>query len=661
MKSIIITLIAAFMSLLIQAQNYNPFVAQGVVSPSPLSNVISNGTGQISFLVGNSGDDALPKVTGQELLLVVSLSRGVPNNANPLLAIGGTFANYFTWQYDATTKTYLGTQNATIPGALNGGAGQITIAYKVTSNSIATNPQNGFNVNLTPPAYSNGINTLSDDQVNAYTWTVLEFSTNPDMNVTFTDSLVTGSVATNDNSPSGATYGNPIGYVLNPSGGILIMQPSGNYTFKSPNPGVYKYLVPVCPTGVVSNCPIEELTITVIANPTPSNPNAPTVNVDIATTIAQAAVTLSTLSNDACNNGPGCSLDPSSVTIIDQPNNGIATVNPLTGDITYTANAGFIGLDTLIYNVCDVFVTPAKCASAYQIIRVNAVGARNGIYLSDDYKVTLKATPVSGNVLDNDGDPEGDELSVTPQTTNIPGKGTLVLNSNGTYTFTPNASFVGNVEFVYQACDDALPIIACASATLHITVSPMVTPLPLTWLSFTVFESNCAVNLNWETHDEENVSHFDIMRQKKGDATFSKIGEVATAGNTASINKYFYKDVNVINNNTYYYQLKSVDIDSKNSLSKINSILLNCGAKNEILVYPNIVVDNIHIDFYNEDVTDYTIKLIDMSGRVILETTKTVSNKFEKVTLPLTHISKGLYQLLVGSSEKIETFKLIKE
>jgi hypothetical protein len=78
-------------------------------------------------------------------------------------------------------------------------------------------------------------------------------------------------------------------------------------------------------------------------------------------------------------------------------------------------------------------------------------------------------------------------------------------------------------------------------------------------------------------------------------------------------------------------------------------------------VYPNIVVDNIHIDFYNEDVTDYTIKLIDMSGRVILETTKTVSNKFEKVTLPLTHISKGLYQLLVGSSEKIETFKLIKE
>ena len=661
MKSIILTLLIAFTSLLIQAQNYNPFVAQGTVSPSPLSNVISNGTGQVSFLVGNSGDDPLPRVTGQEMLVVVSLSRGIPNNANPLLAIGGTFASYFTWQYDAATKTYLGTQSASIPGALNGGVGDITIAYKVTSNSIATNPQNGFNVNLTPPAYSNGINSLADDQINSYTWTVLEFSTNPDINATFIDSLVAGSVSTNDNIPSGATYGTPFGSILNPTGGVLIMQPTGNYTFKSSTPGVYKYLVPVCPTGVVSGCPVEELTITVIANPTPSNPNAPTVNVDIATTIAQAPVTLHTLLNDACNNGPGCTLSPSSVTIIDQPNNGIASVDATTGNITYTANPGFIGIDTLIYNVCDASVTPAKCASAYQIITVNAVGARNGIYLSDDYKITTNATPISGNVLDNDGDPEGDDLLVTSQTTTIAGKGTLVLNSNGTYTFTPIATFVGNVEFVYHACDNALPIIACAGATLHITVLPMQAPLPLTWLSFTAFESNCEANLNWETNDEENVSHFEIMRQKKGEAIFSKIGEIPSAGNSSKINKYFYKDINLINRGIYYYQLKSVDIDNKFTLSKINTVAVNCGVKNEISVYPTIVVDDINIEFYNESVTEYSIKLIDMSGRVILETTKTVTNKNETITLPVTHLSKGLYQLLIETPEKMETFKLIKE
>ena len=658
MKRIIITLIFAFTSLLIQAQNYNPFVAQGTVSPSPLSNVISNGTGQVSFLVGNSGDDVLPLVAGQEMLLVVSLSRGIPNNANPFSAIGGTFATYFNWQYDAASKTYLGTQNAAIPAALNGGVGSVTISYKVASNSIEANPQNGFNVNLTPPAYSNGINTLSDDQVSSYTWTVLEFSTNPDINAAYVDSLVAGSVATNDNTPSGATYGTPFGSVTNPSGGVLVLQSNGSYTFKASTVGVYKYLVPVCPTGVVINCPMEQLTVTVI---NPATPNAPTVNVDVATTIAQTPVTLNTLSNDACNNGAGCSLDPSTVTIVDQPNNGSVLVDPLTGDITYTANPGFIGLDTLVYNVCDTSVTPAKCASAYQIITVNEAGGRNGIYVNDDYEVTFKATQVSGNVLDNDGDPEGDELSVTPQTANIVGKGLLVLNSNGTYTFTPNSSFVGTVEFVYQACDDALPIQACASATLYFTVTPIVNPLPITWLSFSVVESNCEVNLNWETSYEENVSHFDIMRQKEGDANYTKIGEVAAVGNSAITNKYFYKDVNSISSGTYYYQLKSVDIDSKYDLSKINPIVVNCGNKNEISVYPNIIENEIHIDLYNDDVADYTIKLIDMSGRILLETIKTVANQNEMITLPVTHISQGLYQLLIETPEKIETFKLIKK
>jgi hypothetical protein len=662
MKRIIITLIIAFTSLLIQAQNFNPFLAQGIVSPSPLSNVISNGIGQVSFLVGNSGDDAMPLVAGQEMLLVVTLSRGIPNNANPLLAVGGSFATYFTWQYDAVSKTYLGTQNATIPDALNGGVGDITIAYKVTSNSLETNPQNGFNVNLTPPAYSNGINTLGDDKVSSYTWTVLDFSANPDVNATFIDSLVTGSVSTNDNKPTGATYGTPVGSVSNPSGGVLVMQSNGTYTFKASNSGVYKYSVPVCPTGVVINCPIEQLTITVTAKqPDLNNPNAPTVNVDIATTIAQAPVTLKTLSNDACNNGPGCSLAPSSVVIIDQPNHGTALKDPLTGNITYTANPGYFGLDTLEYNVCDTSVTPAKCASSYQIITVKQAGGKNGIYLTDDYKITTKATQVSGNVLDNDGDPEGDELSVTPQNQNIAGKGIFVLNSDGTYTFTPDATFVGNVEFVYQACDNASPIQACASATLRITVSPILSPLPLTWLSFTVFESNCEVNLNWETSYEENVSHFDVMRQKEGESIFSKIGEIAAVGNSVTTNKYFYKDINSINSGTYYYQLKSVDIDSKYDLSKINPIVVNCGTKNEISVYPNIIENEIHIDLYNENVADYTIKLIDMSGRVLVETIKTVANKNETITLPVTHISQGLYQLLIATPEKIETFKLIKK
>ncbi len=52
-----------------------------------------------------------------------------------------------------------------------------------------------------------------------------------------------------------------------------------------------------------------------------------------------------------------------------------------------------------------------------------------------------------------------------------------MLNSDGTFTFTPVNGFTGPVSFVYTTCDNGTPQ-ACASATLYITVSqvPDLTP-----------------------------------------------------------------------------------------------------------------------------------------------------------------------------------------
>jgi hypothetical protein len=152
------------------AQNYNPFVAQGIIAPAPITD--QNGNAVLGFIVGNSGDNALPLVNNQEMLLVISLSRGVPNHAaDPVAALSGSFKSYFNWQYDSVTNSFLGTQNQLIPDALNGGVGDISIAYHVMTPSLIGSPQNGFNVNVTPPAYTIGINSVNDDQVSSYTYT----------------------------------------------------------------------------------------------------------------------------------------------------------------------------------------------------------------------------------------------------------------------------------------------------------------------------------------------------------------------------------------------------------------------------------------------------------------------------------------------------------
>ncbi|TRZ76714.1 MAG: HYR domain-containing protein, partial [Bacteroidetes bacterium] len=161
--------------------NYNPFVAQGTISPAPLFPAEYNGTGVVSFKVGNTGSDPLvwdANEPNHDVILVMTLSRGVPNVAplnatTALTVIGGSFASTFTWTYNVSTNTYQGRQNRTIPGLdqINfTNEGLITIQYKVTQNSPKTGPQNGFNVNLTPPPYANS-NSQSDDQVSAYTWT----------------------------------------------------------------------------------------------------------------------------------------------------------------------------------------------------------------------------------------------------------------------------------------------------------------------------------------------------------------------------------------------------------------------------------------------------------------------------------------------------------
>src|SRR5690606_9288973 len=162
----------------------------------------------------------------------------------------------------------------------------------------------------------------------------------------------------------------------------------------------------------------------------------PIVNTDIAITSGENPVILQSLDNDAAGSTSGV-LNPASVTIVTPPANGSATVDPVTGHITYTANPGFSGNDTLTYQVCDETVPTALCGLAQQIITVEAPGAPNTVLAADDFNYFPMNTTGTGNLLSNDTDPEGGNLVVTAQNLVIAGKGTIQINTDGTYQFTP--------------------------------------------------------------------------------------------------------------------------------------------------------------------------------------------------------------------------------
>ncbi|WP_192579049.1 Ig-like domain-containing protein [Fibrisoma limi] len=313
----------------------------------------------------------------------------------------------------------------------------------------------------------------------------------PDFNVTNKNQPVSGNVSTNDKVATGTTYGTPVS-VTQPAGATpdLTFNSDGTYTFNTSTPGVYVYNVPVCAPGQSSNCPPQPLTITVL-DPT-VNTNPPVANTDIAATVGPNPVTVNVKANDGPGNPGGTLGTP---TIATPPANGSATVNG-DGNVVYTPNAGFVGTDQLTYQVCEQ--PGGQCATATVSITVKAQGSANTTLAADDYVSTAPGVAVAGNVKTNDTDPEGNAQTVTAQNTTVAGKGTLVLNADGSFSFTPAANFTGPVDFTYVTCDNGTPQ-ACANGTLHVLVNPATSTA---YPDFAVTNKSQPVSGNVSTNDK---------------------------------------------------------------------------------------------------------------------------------------------------------------
>jgi hypothetical protein len=149
----------------------------------------------------------------------------------------------------------------------------------------------------------------------------------------------------------------------------------------------------------------------------------------------------------------------------------------------------------------------------------------------------------------------------------------------------------------------------------------------------------------------------------EGSSDFVKIAEINSKATDDKLVTYNYSDKELRSFKRYEYKLKMVDMDSKYSFSKTEWIKLDCSPKEEIFVYPNPIRGNeLYIDLYNKIGTDYKFILVDMTGRKILESSKTLSNERETVSLSTHHIAAGVYHLLVETPQSSAiSYKIIKE
>jgi hypothetical protein len=90
--------------------------------------------------------------------------------------------------------------------------------------------------------------------------------------------------------------------------------------------------------------------------------------------------------------------------------------------------------------------------------------AANDSYSTDE---NIPLNVQAPGVLANDGDVDGDTLSAVP--VQGPAHGQLVLNNDGSFTYTPTANFTGTDQFTYRASDGSTN---SNLATVTLTVAP---------------------------------------------------------------------------------------------------------------------------------------------------------------------------------------------
>jgi CshA-type fibril repeat protein len=194
------------------------------------------------------------------------------------------------------------------------------------------------------------------------------------------------------------------------------------------------------------------LTVEAASAPAPSAPTlpaAPTITVPAGTTIGTAPTTLTPTITAPGGISSRCLVDPAdsvckqTVTI---PAKGTFVLNS-NGTVTFTAVLGWTGTATVQYRVTDASGQSAEAPVTVTVAAPAAptVAGGTGTTITT---VPANVTPqVSGTGSICLVDPAD---SVCKQSVTIPGKGTFVLNSNGTVTFTAVAGFIGTVTVQLQ-------------------------------------------------------------------------------------------------------------------------------------------------------------------------------------------------------------------
>lgn len=254
--------------------------------------------------------------------------------------------------------------------------------------------------------------------------------------------IAAAGVLDNDHDVDGDSLA--LSLVSGPAHGSLTLNADGSfqYTPAANFNGVDQFTYLLNDGAVDSN--LATVTITVASvNDTPvASDNTYAATEDAALNIAVSGV----LTNDSDADG-----DTLTASLVSSVSHGELSLNS-NGSFSYTPAANFYGVDSFTYQVSDGSATSAVATVTINVASVNDAPVAVGETYNATEDTTL--TIALPGLLANDSDVDGDVLRAVRVTG--PTRGALVLNANGSFTYTPNVNFNGSDSFTYRANDGLL-------------------------------------------------------------------------------------------------------------------------------------------------------------------------------------------------------------
>ncbi|MCX8489867.1 MAG: T9SS type A sorting domain-containing protein, partial [Cyclobacteriaceae bacterium] len=182
--------------------------------------------------------------------------------------------------------------------------------------------------------------------------------------------------------------------------------------------------------------------------------------------------------------------------------------------------------------------------------------------------------------------------------------------------------------------------------------------LPIQLVKFKGTLEGSIANLSWKTASEVNNDYFEVQRSSDG-MEFIGIGKVNGNGITNLASEYFFEDRKLLKGNNYY-RLKQFDFDGRSSYSNDIVLYYDGVTPLNVFLYPNPTnAQNINVELINPSTEYLNIRVFDMTGQVLVQTTINAEDLESNISLNAEELKAGVYVVEVIQGTQRVTKRLV--